>query len=119
MELLRSLKSELLYATEMAGAGLNGIASARQDFDRNLFTPAWMPTAIGGGIGLLSRFLVGKRRSASSVAIGGLLGSVVGFTAGVAWKSRHVTGTAARKSIRLVNAVRDARWLEQNPVDYA
>ena len=61
----------------------------------------------------------GKRRSASSVVIGGLLGSVVGWGAGVAWKSRHFAGAATTKAMRSIHAVRDAHWLEQNPIDYA
>ncbi len=123
MELLRSLKPELVYAKRMATAGWNGIVSTRQEFNRNLFTPAttadWIPTMIGGGIGLSSGFLMGKRRSSSRVALSALLGSVVGFSAGLAWRSRHVTGNAARRSMRLVNEVRDTRWLERHPIDYA
>jgi hypothetical protein len=51
--------------------------------------------------------------------MGGLVGSALGFGGGVAWASRGFTGTAARHAIRGVNNVRDARWLERNPIDYA
>lgn len=124
MGILRMVESDLVYARKMVGAGWDGIASARKELNGEVFTSAskaagWTPTAIGAGLGMLSSHLIGKRRSASSVAMGGLIGSVVGFGAGVAWGSRRFTGTAARKSIRLMTAVRDARWLERNPIDYA
>jgi hypothetical protein len=37
----------------------------------------------------------------------------------VAWASRRVTGSAAKRAIGGVNNVRDARWLERHPIDYA
>jgi hypothetical protein len=123
MEIRRSLESELAYARKIADAGWTGIASARQGFDRSLFTSAktaiWLPAAIGAGVGVLSRCVIGKRRSVSNVALSGFVGSVVGFGAGVAWKSRQVTGRAARNSMRMINEVRDAHWLERHPIDYA
>ena len=42
-----------------------------------------------------------------------------GFSGGMAYASRAVIRTAARSSARKVNAVRDARWLEKNPIAYA
>lgn len=117
MQLLRSLESELSYAKKIAGAGWEGIASARQDVNRNPFAMAWMPTAVGAGIGIVTSLI--RRRSASIAALGGMVGGAVGFGAGIAWGSKQFARTAARKSIRAINAVRDARWLERNPIDYA
>jgi hypothetical protein len=35
------------------------------------------------------------------------------------WQSRHFTRSAAQGAMKQVNAVRDARWLEKNPIAYA
>ena len=121
MEFLRSVKTEVSYAKKIAGAGWQGIALAREQADGDIFTSAgravWMPTALGAGIGMLTR--MGKGKTPFTVALGGLIGSVVGLSAGFAWGSRRFTGHAARNSTRLINAVLDARWLERNPIDYA
>jgi hypothetical protein len=63
--------------------------------------------------------LIGNRKSVSRLGMGGLLGSAVGFGAAFAWASRADSGCAARRAIRLVNAARDAHWLETHPIDYA
>jgi hypothetical protein len=62
---------------------------------------------------------MGKRRSVSSVALNGLIGSIVGFGAGAAFGLRGFAGSAARNSTQLINAVLDERFLERNPIDYA
>jgi hypothetical protein len=124
METVRSLESDLAYLKQLVGAGLNGIGSARHELDGNMFTSplqavVWTPTAIGATIGMLGTRLIANRKSLSSVAIGGLVGSVLGVGAALAWSSRRFTGLAARKAVRHVNAARDAHWLETNPIDYA
>jgi peptide/nickel transport system permease protein len=65
-----------------------------QDLNRSLLPPAWLPEALAGfplgtdlnGRDLLSRIMVGARASLfvglASVAIGGLIGLVLGLTAG-------------------------------------
>jgi len=81
--------------------------------------PVWMTTVIGGTVGALTALLAGRRRSGYGTALGGLVGSAVGFGGGVAWASRGYTGALGRSVIQKVNAARDARWLERNPINYA
>ena len=114
----------LRYAKQLIGAGLDGIAAARQESNGAIFTPplqtvAWTPTAIGAMIGALGTRLIRRDKGASGAAIGGLIGSVFGFGAALAWASRDFTGPAARKTLRGVNTVRDAHWLESHPITYA
>lgn len=125
MKLPRALKPDVTYARNLVGAGLQGISTARkeQKEDERIFTPAlartvWAPIAIGAAVGVLAACLNGKRKSRHAV-VGGLVGSVVGFGSGVAWASRGITKSAARNAISKVNTVRDAHWLEKNPVAYA
>jgi hypothetical protein len=121
---VRSLRSDLSYFRQLVGAGWDGIASARQELNSGVFPSPrqavlWTPAAIGATIGVLGPRLIGNRKSASSMAMGGLVGSVLGFGAALAWSSRRFTGPAARKAVRNVNAARDARWLETHPINYA
>jgi len=119
-----SLKSEITYLRYLTGAVLEGITSARKATAGRSFTPVlttavWTPMAIGAAIGVLSASLNRKNRPAYRVAVGGLLGSALGFGASVAWTSRDFTGAVAWSTIQKVNSVRDARWLEKNPINYA
>ena len=117
------LASDIAYFRNLVRAGLNGITSARNERS-GVFTPrwkaaAWTPALVGAAVGALSTCFDKDRRSVQRAAMGGLVGSALGFGGGVAWASRGFTGTAARHAIRSVNHVRDARWLERNPINYA
>jgi hypothetical protein len=80
----------------------------------------WVTAAIGGTIGALCALLNGRRNSRYRVVtLAGLVGGAIGFGSGVAWASRGFTSAVARNVTRNVNAVRDARWLEKNPINYA
>jgi hypothetical protein len=67
----------------------------------------------------LTAGLSGRHKPGYKVAAGGLVGSAVGFGAAMAWISRGATRAVARTTIQKVNKVRDARWLELNPINYA
>jgi hypothetical protein len=113
-------KSDIRYVRSLVEAGVGGAVTAWKGTGYRAFTPAvrgavWAPAAVGAAIGVLSVFLNrNRRRSGSSVALGGLIGSALGFSAGAAF-----TGTAARAAVKNVNALRDAHWLEKNPIAYA
>jgi len=122
MRTTHALEFDLTYLKQLIGAGLDGIESARREHAGGAFAsrPAvWTPAAIGTTLGLLTTRLGGKRNSASRTAWGGLVGGVLGVSAGLAWASRGLIGHAARTASRRVNATRDAHWLETHPIDYA
>jgi len=115
---------DIAYVRNLAQAGVNGVTSVRDEPGGRGFAPVlknsvWVTTAIGGAIGALSVLLRRRRRSGYSTAIGGLVGSTIGFSGAVGWASRDFTGAVARSVLQKVNAVRDARWLEKNPINYA
>ena len=119
-----ALKTELYYLRELAGAGLDGIAAAHRQFQGRVFETApngraWKPAAVCAGIGIVSGGLVGRRGDRSSVAVGSLVGSLVGSAALLGWTSRRFARAAALRAVRSVNAARDQRWLKANPIDYA
>jgi len=117
------LESDITYVRNLAEAGVNGVTSVRSEPGDRAFAPVlrssvWVTTAIGGTIGVLSSLLGRRRRSAYGTALGGLVGSTIGFGGGVAWTSRDFTGAVARSVVQKVNAVRDEHWLEKNPINY-
>lgn len=119
-----SLKSDFTYVRCLAKAVLDGVTSTPKGTATQIFTPVlsgtvWTSTAIGAAIGLLSASLSGKHRSGCGVVMGGVVGSALGFGAGVAWASRDFTGAVTRSTIEKINSVRDARWLEKNPIAFA
>jgi hypothetical protein len=54
-----------------------------------------------------------------ATALGGVVGGALGAGIGAAWGSRDFMRKVARGAIKDVNAVRDAHWLEKNPITYA
>ena len=119
-----SLKSDVTYIGNLTKAVLDGFTSAPKGIAGRELTPVlttalWTPTAIGAAIGVLSASLSRRRTSGYKMAVGGLVGSALGFGACVAWTSREFTGALTRSTMRKVNSIRDARWLEKNPIDYA
>jgi hypothetical protein len=124
MEGSRKSHSSFSYVRQLADAGWKGVSSTLQHVDGPFFSPplkhaAWTPMAAGAALGVLGVRYARNARSKSDVAIGGAAGTAVGFIAAAIWASRHVTRAAARSAARRINAVRDAHWLELNPIDYA
>jgi hypothetical protein len=122
MRILPTLKSEAVYARDMVKAGLNAATSARKvnppDLARASQT-AIAPALLGAAVGVLGIYLGRKGKLGNAAVLGGLVGCAVGFTGGVAWGTRAQASAAARTALHDVQVVRDARWLEKNPVAYA
>jgi hypothetical protein len=127
MRVLPSLKSEVIYARDIFKAGLDAAASAGKSVPGKeppanlgrVSKSALAPAALGAAIGILSVYLGRKARSGNTAFLGGLLGGALGFTGGVAWGTRQQTRQCCQTAAQNVQAVRDARWLEKNPVAYA
>lgn len=116
MKTLQSFTSDVSYLVHLIQAGWEGVTSAPRPADTRA---VWATTAIGAAIGAWSASRQRSRGSGYNLAMSGLIGGAFGFGCGMAWASRSVTGTAARSAIREINTVRDMRWLEKNPIDYA
>jgi hypothetical protein len=77
-------------------------------------------TTIGACVGVLGAYLPNRRRPLCSAALGWtLVGAAIGFSTGMAWETRRLTGAMARGAMRNMGSVRDAHWLERNPITYA
>lgn len=120
-------KSEVEYGRKILNSGLEGARSGREAFlDGRPLTPffsesvrkALAPAAIGACLGILTGS--GNRgRSAARALVFGLLGSAVGFGAGMIWASRPLTASVLSSAVRKISRVRDERWLQRHPIDYA
>ena len=124
MENVHSLRSNLAYLRQLAGIALDGVGSARREIDSKvlrfpLHSSVWAPAAVGGVIGMLGSSVTGNRKPSSKTAVGGLVGTILGFGAGLAWASRPCLRPVVRTSARRMTAIRDARWLAAHPIDYA
>ena len=120
--------SPVKYGRKLVNAGITGIRSGQdsargeQPLSRIAAEAArdsLALAAIGACVGLLRSQFVEKRDRPAKVLALGALGSVLGFCVGFGWKSRKVTSSVAHSTARELRRVRDERWLELNPIDYA
>ncbi|HZQ96026.1 MAG TPA: hypothetical protein VFA67_13510 [Candidatus Sulfotelmatobacter sp.] len=77
------------------------------------------PAAWGACVGLLTGCPQNSRRSAARILTSGLLGGLIGLTAGIGWETRFLAASAAGGALARIDKVRDERWFEKNPIDYA
>ena len=122
MRIAPTLKSEAIYARNIVQAGLDAAITAGKVDSRDLARAsqiALAPALLGAAVGVFGIYLGRKGRLGSAAILGGLVGCAIGFTGGVAWCTRAQTSAAARTALQNVQALRDARWLEKNPIAYA
>ena len=113
-------KSGIYYVVELVHAGVDGAVSGKQAAvaPQGLMRSALAGTAAGAAFAA-GTIMLNRRRSRHRLAATSLLGGAVGLGCGLAWASRGLTRSIARGAVRNINLLRDARWLERNPIDYA
>ncbi len=121
-------RSNANYGRQLVRSGLEGARSGREAFLKEgdlapfLSTSlrhALGPAAFGLCLGLMSSYPAKRPQCRSRAVAFGLLGSLVGFGAGLAWESRRLTASIASGVVDSVEKVRDEHWLEKHPIDYA
>lgn len=121
-------KSEVEYGRRVLNSGLEGVRSGREaflhgrpitPFFRESFRKALKPAAVGACIGALATCPRNGRRTLRRTLTSGVLGSLVGFAAGLLWETRFLAASVAGGAVEKVGKVRDEHWLEKNPIDYA
>jgi hypothetical protein len=121
-------KSEVEYGRKVLDSGLDGARSGREAFlNGRSLTPflsesvrsALKPATLGACLGVLSGFPGNWHASVGRVLAFGLLGSAIGFCAGVVWENRRLAASVARGALRNIDRVRDEYWLDRHPIDYA
>lgn len=121
-------KSSAGYGRELVNSGIEGARSGREAFlhgesirpllDESV-RGALKPAFLGACLGMLGSYPRNREQSLSKAFAFGLLGSAIGFGAGVIWESRHLTASAACSALRNIHRVRDEHWLARHPIDYA
>lgn len=116
------------YGRKLFSSGVEGARSGREAFLHGKpLTPflsesvqhAIVPAAIGAFLGVLSTYSGNHHRRNGRTLAYGLLGGAIGFGAGVAWETRHLTESVASAAWEQMGRIRDEHWLEKNPIDYA
>ncbi len=116
-------KSDFAYIGDLTKASYDGFTSALRERESGPRSPGqtaavWLPAAIGALIGILAARFGNRKQSGYRVALIGVAGSAIGFGAGVGFTTRGSTKAVLRSTMQKVNGVRDAHWLERNPIDY-
>jgi hypothetical protein len=120
--------SSIEYGRKLVDSGVQGARSGERAFlDGRRLTPylnrsariALGPAAVGACLGVLGSNPRARRTSSTRAFLCAALGCVVGFGAGIAWKSRGLAASVASGAIRNIGRVRDEHWLERHPIDYA
>jgi len=130
MELGEWVKSNVDYGKRLVGSGIDGARSGQEEFFNGepigpflteSMKASIAPEAIGACVGALAAYPFYRKKSSTATATlaYGLLGCVVGLTAGLAWKSRHLSASVASGAIKEIGKVRDEKWLTKNPINYA
>jgi hypothetical protein len=114
------------YGRKLFHAAVDGARSGGEEFlhgkpltwflDES-FQNAWKPAAIGLCLGLLGACPAYQRRVRGRMLLLGILGGIIGFGTGMA--NRKLAASVASGAWEHVSKVRDERWLEENPIDYA
>jgi hypothetical protein len=133
MSLLQWSESNFDYARKLASSGLEGAGFGRDEFLQGesvgpflteAARQALASAAVGVCLGTLgSRFARsdsrGNRKPAGRTVAFSLIGGVIGFAAGLIWNTQGLAANAARRGFEHTRPVRDERWLERHPINYA
>ena len=128
MKVQQSLRSNLRYGQHLVESGMSGLSSGRQAHLNGQPLSDALGRAARASLGLavfgtcagLLRYSFPARRDRISKAITcGVAGGAMGLLAGLAWKTRDLTGSMTRAAAKQMGAVRDEHWLDRHPIDYA
>jgi hypothetical protein len=128
MELRNWSKSEFEYGRRILNSAVDGARGGREAFLKGrCLTPflregllsALKPAVVGASIGVLGSYPGDRHRSLGRALAFGFAGWAIGLGAGVAWETRGLTERVISTALRNIGRMRDERWLEKNPIDYA
>jgi hypothetical protein len=121
-------KSEVDYGRKIFNSGLEGARSGRETFlcgrpfipfFRESFCRALKPAELGACLGVLTSCREHERRSIGRILASCVLGGLIGLASGLVWQARFLAASTAGGAVEKISKVRDAHWLEKNPIDYA
>jgi hypothetical protein len=125
---VESFRSNLRYGRKLVKSGVSGLSRGREaQLNGQRLSEALAQSAraslglatLGACAGLLRYYLPARRGRVAKTVACGIVGSAIGFVAGFAWKTRDLTESMARSAAKQMTVVRDERWLDRHPIDYA
>ncbi|HZQ70714.1 MAG TPA: hypothetical protein VFA68_19460 [Terriglobales bacterium] len=128
MNLTEWSRSSIDYGRKLVNSGLEGAREGEEEFlHGDSLTPflgdslrdAWKPAVVGACLGTLGGCLTNGRRPSWRTLGFGVLGGLIGLSAGIVWSSRGLGRCVFYDAVKKINRVRDEHWLEKNPIDYA
>lgn len=128
MSLRNWIETNLGYGRKLVSSSLHGANSGRQEFLQGeplapflgeAARTALKQASLGACIGVLSAYASRKHRPTRRAIGYGILGGAIGFGTGITWKTHRLTASVGRCALKKMNTVRDERWLERHPIDYA
>ncbi len=119
--------TRLAYGRKLMSAGISGVRSGHQSFDpqrasaliNSSAEESLKLAAVGACLGMLPAIMMRRPSRGKSAVVFGALGGALGFCAGFSWKTRKLSSSLAHSAIHEMQRVKDERWLETNPIDYA
>ncbi len=119
--------TRLAYGRKLMSAGISGVRSGHQSFDpqrasaliNSSAEESLKLAAVGACLGMLPAIMMRRRSRGKSAVVFGAFGGALGFCAGFSWKTRKLSSSLAHSAIHEMQRVKDERWLETNPIDYA
>ncbi len=128
MDLREWSKSNANYGERLVNSGIEGARCGGEAYlNGESFAPflsesvrsALRPAALGACLGALGISSRSRQKSLGRALAFGLLGGAIGLGAGVVWRSRRLVASAAGGAARSIGRVRDERWLDRHPINYA
>jgi hypothetical protein len=122
------VKDNVGYGRELVSSGFQGARSAwktsAEDVNvasavARMARDSWKPGVAGAILGAVAGYLLSERERTKYTVIGSLLGGAIGLSGSMTWSGRRVIGGIASEAMHNINEVRDQRWLDKNPIDYA
>ena len=122
------LESRVEYGCDLLRSAVAGACAVEEQIGKEASRSGVLSrsaaTAVAAGastacLGAVAGYFMSRRRPTQIAITLGLVGAMLGFTGGMMWGTRQVTGQIARGALKNVNAVRDAHWLQRHPIDYA
>ncbi len=122
-----STRGYVRYGKTLVKSGVSGLRSGRESHLHgqplvSVLTQsarASLGMATLGAIAGLLQCVSRRRHRVPKTLAWSAIGSTVGFCAGFAWKTRALTASMGRSSLKQMGVVRDEHWLERHPIDYA
>ncbi len=127
MKAVRSFRSNLRYGRSLVKSGASGLSAGREAYLKGqplsgVLTESARASlglaTLGACAGLLACGVQMRRNRRSPLAACGMVGSVLGFAAGLAWKTRGLTGRMTRSAVKQINLARDEHLIAGHPIDY-